>query len=56
MDEIDEFTGAIVLCPVCCTSQDADGWGHQAFECMVCETEFTVELVAEKVAVHAMYG
>lgn len=55
-DEAQEFTGAIVTCPVCATPQDADAWGHQEFECDNCETKYTVELEQQKVATFALHG
>lgn len=55
-DEAQEFTGAIVYCPVCCTNADAEAYGEQAFECLNCETRWTVVLEKDKVAAHSMYG
>lgn len=55
-DEAETFTGAIVMCPVCVTPQDAEAYGHLELECDTCGTMFTVELVKEKVAAHALYG
>lgn len=54
-DEELEFL-PIVYCPVCCTPQDALGFGAQEFKCTNCESDFTVFLVAEKVAAHSITG
>ena len=51
-----EFTGAIVMCPVCSTGVDAQDWGLQEFSCSTCGTEFTVNLEPEKVSQNALYG
>ena len=46
----------IVYCPVCCTPQDSEGFGAREFTCTNCESEFSVVLVAEKVAAHSITG
>lgn len=52
----EEFTGAIIFCPVCCSNVDADGWGSFNYECQNCGTEFSVDLKPSVVAEHAMHG
>lgn len=52
----DDFTGAILYCPVCVTPIDATKWGEQTHECLTCGTTFTLTLDKERVATHAMYG
>lgn len=52
-EEPPEFTGAIVFCPICCSNQDADGWGHQEFECDQCGTTFTVAIDPDTVATYS---
>lgn len=59
MDEDDEqppFTGAVILCPVCCSAVDAEKWGPQTHECITCTTVFTLDLKADVVAAHATVG
>ena len=55
MSEPVEFL-PIVYCPVCCTPQDSPGFGNQGFNCTNCESDFTVLLVAHKVAAHSITG
>lgn len=55
-DTAEEFTGAIIYCPVCCTNHDAEDYGWQSFTCNNCDTEWTVKLDKSKVAEHSMYG
>lgn len=50
-----EFTGAILFCPVCCSTVDADRWGLQEHECVSCGTKFSVDLQAQIVAEHSMH-
>lgn len=58
MDEetAEEFEGAIVYCPVCATNDDAYRWGVNEMTCTNCETEWTVDLVPERVHAHSMVG
>jgi transposase-like protein len=51
-----EFTGAVLMCPVCVSTVDATKWGWQEYECPSCGTEFTVNLKPDVVAEHAMVG
>jgi uncharacterized protein YbaR (Trm112 family) len=53
---LDDFTGAILYCPVCVTPLDATEWGEQKHVCTNCETEFSLVLDRETVAAHAMHG
>lgn len=55
-DKDEPFTGAVLYCPVCCTNDDATKWGTNEMTCNNCGTEYTVELVPETVAQHAMVG
>jgi hypothetical protein len=47
-------TVPILLCPVCSSQLDPDGWGHQELDCSTCGTSMTVELDPEKVARHSI--
>lgn len=51
-----EFTGAILMCPVCVSTVDAERWGLQEHDCATCGTHFTVDLQPEIVAKHALAG
>ena len=51
-----EFTGAVLMCPVCVSTVDAVKWGWQQHTCATCSTEFTVDLRPDVVAEHAMVG
>jgi Zn ribbon nucleic-acid-binding protein len=53
---VTEFTGAILMCPVCSSTDDADGWGLNEVDCSNCDTHYTVVLEPQKVAEHAMHG
>lgn len=52
----EEFTGAIVYCPVCATNDDAEKWGVNELECNNCGTTYAVFLDPAKVAEHSMVG
>lgn len=54
--ESEEFTGAIIFCPVCCSTVDAEGWGAQVHTCVSCESTFAVGLVPAKVQEHSLHG
>lgn len=52
----EEFTGAIVYCPVCATNDDAESWGANAMECTNCGTRYVVVLDPAAYAEHSMVG
>ena len=52
----EEFTGAIIYCPLCATADDAEKWGLNEMECNNCTTVYAVFLVPQLVHQHAMIG
>lgn len=52
----EEFTGAIIYCPVCATADDAEKWGFDEYTCNNCETSYAVMLVPKIVHQHSMVG
>lgn len=52
MDEDAAFT-AIIFCPCCCSSLDAEGVGEQEFTCEQCGTEFSVRIIPSVFMEHA---
>jgi hypothetical protein len=39
-----EFTGAILFCPVCCSTVDAEKEDQSEFDCGSCEQHWTQDL------------
>lgn len=54
--EFPAFTGAILFCPTCCDHHDATQWGVAQYHCGGCSTDFTVNLIPERVAEYSRYG
>lgn len=54
--ENDQFTGAIVYCPVDGSSFDVEHWGTSSFECVNCENVFDVYVEPDRIHRYSMYG